>query len=188
MPVLGHHLFYACMPPAPQRSAIAAHRARFAAGASSIVCDARLHMTLGITPLFERYPEDLAERMQAWADSVALDPVRLALDRLTAWSDPMRGDRGAICLRPARCSPMLAELSRQLCAPLSRHRRLREGWGFNPHVTLLYRHGLGFEDAIETIGWEAAEFVLIHSIVGAHRHRELGRWRLASRQGAFDFG
>lgn len=185
MGAIRHHLFYAVLPTHEQRARIAL-RSLFLDGATSIVGDTRLHMTMGITPLYADYPEALADQMCGWASRVANDPVPLTLDLVTGWARP--DERGAVCLRPARRPRALAALSRELCAPLIRHGALREDWAFNPHVTLLYWRGDSFEHAIDAVAWQAAEFVLIHSMVGANRHRLLGRWPLVSRQGAFAFG
>ncbi|HEY0413404.1 MAG TPA: hypothetical protein VGD66_09695 [Allosphingosinicella sp.] len=59
---------------------------------------------------------------------------------------------------------------------------LRDGWKFNPHCTLLYRKGESFLRPSPPFEWAATELVLVHSLVGANRHIELGRWPLVRRQ------
>jgi len=49
---------------------------------------------------------------------------------------------------------------------------------FTPHVTLLYDDQLVGPQAIEPIHWRATEFVLVHSLLGQHKHVMLGRWPL----------
>lgn len=49
---------------------------------------------------------------------------------------------------------------------------------FTPHVTLLYDDQLVGTQAIEPIAWRVNEFVLVHSLLGRHRHEMLGRWPL----------
>ncbi|MBO9714708.1 2'-5' RNA ligase family protein [Sphingomonas sp.] len=177
--MLLHRLFFALLPPFVQRNLIAVHRDAFP-GATSLVANDRLHKTLAIAGDFERFPKAVAEAMLAIGAAVALGPFAVRLDRLS-------GSNRSIALRPSRRSAGLAELSRQLAEPLRRHGLARDGWSFSPHVTLLYRNGAPFQQPIEPIGWDATDFVLIHSVVGATRHVELGRWRLESRQGAFGF-
>jgi 2'-5' RNA ligase len=45
-------------------------------------------------------------------------------------------------------------------------------------MTLLYDDRSVAEQAVETIGWTAREFVLVHSLLGQTRHIPLGRWPL----------
>jgi 2'-5' RNA ligase len=51
---------------------------------------------------------------------------------------------------------------------------------FTPHVTLLYDDQLVGPQAIEPVGWRVTEFVLVHSLLGQHKHVMLGRWPLRS--------
>lgn len=144
-------------------------------------------MTLASTHRFDRFPEALARRMIDWAAALSAEPVRLRLDRLSGCALPARDHKSSIAVRPARRPPGLSDISRRLSEPLERAGMLREGWSFNPHVTLLYWQGHAFEQPIEPIRWEATDFVLIYSVVGMTRHIELGRWPLDRRQRAFGF-
>jgi len=45
-------------------------------------------------------------------------------------------------------------------------------------MTLGYRDGAPFTQAIAPIGWTADAFVLVHSYVGWTRHDVIGRWLL----------
>jgi RNA 2',3'-cyclic 3'-phosphodiesterase len=49
---------------------------------------------------------------------------------------------------------------------------------YTPHVTLLYDDRCIAEQAVETIGWTAHEFVLVHSLIGQSCHVQLARWPL----------
>jgi 2'-5' RNA ligase len=45
-------------------------------------------------------------------------------------------------------------------------------------MTLGYRDGRPFSERIAPVGWDAEEFVLIHSHLGKTRHEVVGRWPL----------
>lgn len=49
---------------------------------------------------------------------------------------------------------------------------------FTPHVTLFYDDQLVPVQTIEPIRWRVTEFVLVHSLLGQHKHVMLGRWPL----------
>ncbi len=49
---------------------------------------------------------------------------------------------------------------------------------FKPHVTLLYDDQSIAEQVVESIGWTAREFVLVHSLLGQTQHIPLARWKL----------
>jgi len=49
---------------------------------------------------------------------------------------------------------------------------------FTPHVTLLYDDQLVSPQAIETVRWRVTDLVLVHSLLGQHKHVMLGRWPL----------
>lgn len=179
MPIHGHRLFYALRPAPMARNLIGVQRDQLGL-ADALVENDRLHITLGITEDFDHRPDAAARRLVAIGEQIAAAPIPMKLDRVSAGGD-------SIALRPSRKIDGLAELGRQLQRELTRATLLRKGWDFHPHVTLLYRKGSPFTRTIEPIGWDAIDFVLIHSILGAHRHIELGRWPLIARQAAFAF-
>lgn len=181
MPTHGHRLLYALRPAPLARNLIGVQRDQLGL-ADALVENDRLHITLGITEDFERRPYAAAKDLLAIAEQVSAAPVPVTLDRVSAG-----GDGDSIALRPSRKIDALAELGHQLQRGLRAAGLLRRGWDFHPHVTLLYRKGRPFTRTIPPIGWEATDFVLIHSILGAHQHIELGRWPLIERQGAFGF-
>ncbi|MET0310218.1 MAG: 2'-5' RNA ligase family protein [Sphingomonas sp.] len=139
------------------------------------VANDRLHMTLGITSDFMAFPHDLAQRMLGIGEAVAGDPFALSLDRLS-------GSERSMALRPNKRPPALSALQKQIDDQLRYWNLMRTGWSFNPHVTLGYRAGLSFLKPIVPLEWEVGDVVLIHSLVGATRHVELGRWPLVRRQ------
>ena len=94
----------------------------------------------------------------------------------------MSGNGRTIALRPSRTPPGLTALQHQLDAQMRYWNVRRPGWTFNPHLTLVYRPHQEFLRPIEPLIWEAAELVLIHSLVGRTQHRVIGRWPLRRRQ------
>jgi 2'-5' RNA ligase len=60
----------------------------------------------------------------------------------------------------------------------------RQGWNFNPHVTLGYQPE-SVRNPIKAIVWQAREFVPIYSLVGETRHIVLGRWPFVEQPSLF---
>lgn len=174
-----NRFFYALLPPPLQRNLIGIQRDQCGL-AETIVENERLHITLAITEDFARQPYAEMKRLIEIGAQISAPPVPVKLDRVS-------GSNETIALRPSRRIDTLAELGHQLQRALSRAGLLRAKWDFNPHVTLLYRKGRPFTRTIAPIDWNATDFVLIHSILGAHRHIELGRWPLVARQGSLGF-
>ncbi|WP_066725451.1 2'-5' RNA ligase family protein [Sphingomonas pituitosa] len=174
-----HRLLFAFRLAASVRSLVAGHRDGLGP-AASIVSDDRLHMTLAITSDHPQLPCAAADMLCAIGSSLTASPIALRLDQLS-------GARGSIALRPARRIKALSELTATLNRRMAAAGLLRDKWRCHPHVTLLYRAGAPFSRPIDPICWTATDFVLIHSIVGATRHIELGRWPLIERQGSFGF-
>lgn len=166
-------LFFALLP--PQQSALrtsAASEERLGVG-WQIQRAARLHVTLGITDDFDRTPSRLLERLLLAGDAVDVEPFILTLDRLTI------GERSA-SLRPASGNRALRRLARAIAdAMRAAGVPMRDGWQFRPHMTLAYRTaGRAGQHAVSPLTWEAADFVLIRSLVGRTRHILLRRWPL----------
>lgn len=173
-----HRLFFA-LRIAPVRGLVGGVRDGLGP-APSIVPDSRLHITLGITNDYPDLPPAVVDRLLAIAGTIAAAPVPVRLDQLS-------GDGKTIALRPSRRIKPLTTLTAALHRRMAAAELLRAAWRRRPHVTLLYRTGAPFTRAIDPICWTATEFVLIHSIIGAHRHVELGRWPLVERQSSFAF-
>ena len=57
-------------------------------------------------------------------------------------------------------------------------RMLSRSKNITPHVTLLYDWRMVDERPIAPVSWTVRDFVLVDSLVGGHRHVELGRWTL----------
>ena len=179
MSIVCHRFFYGLQPPRRECALIGVHRDAIE-GAHGHVTDDRIHLTLSITEDFEDYPEDLAQTLLTIGNDTAAAPFLVSLDRLS-------GGSRSIALRPSRKIRNLSDLHRKLDHGLTRRRIRRRDWSFSPHTTLAYRTGKPFQQPVTPIAWDATDFVLIHSIVGATQHIELGRWPLIDRQGSFDF-
>lgn len=179
MTEIQHRLFFALRIADCAKRRVAGHRDDLGC-APSIVSDDRLHMTLAITDDYPQLPHPEVDTMLAIGSHLAASPVPLRLDQLS-------GGRGSVALRPSRRIKALTELAGTLRHRMIAAGLLRPRWRCHPHVTLLYRKGQAFTRTVDPICWIATDVVLIHSIVGAHRHIELGRWPLVERQGSFNF-
>lgn len=169
-----HRLFFALKPPIREGRLIGLVRDQVA-DAHTPVSNDRLHMTLTITNDYRRLDDALVDRMMAIGETVQGEPVPISLDRLS-------GSMKTAALRPTGQPRELADLQRQLGKLTDYWGITRSEWAFSPHVTLLYWAGQPFIRPVAPIAWQAAEFVLIHSLVGATRHNVLGRWPLVQRQ------
>lgn len=140
-----------------------------------VVANDRLHLTLGITSDYAAFPTDVAQRLLTIGEHLAGDPFVLTLDRLS-------GSERSVALRPNKRPPALSAMQKQIDDQLRYWNLMRTNWSFNPHVTLGYRPGLSFLKPVTPVEWDVHDVVLIHSVVGATRHNELGRWPLVRRQ------
>jgi RNA 2',3'-cyclic 3'-phosphodiesterase len=169
------HRYFFCLRPCPSLARrIGAFRDSLGCGGAS-VADRRLHVTLGITNDYPEPVPTVAACMIAIGELIDAEPFSLCLDRLS-------GNDAVVALRPGRRPPQLGILQRQIERWLRRSGLLRNGWRFNPHSALLYRTGEPFLRPAPSFKWAATELVLVHSLVGATRHIELGRWPLVRRQ------
>jgi RNA 2',3'-cyclic 3'-phosphodiesterase len=172
---ISHRLFFALQPLEAEQRHIGRHRNGLE-GVRDPVINKRLHLTLAVTDLYERFPAEAAQKLHKLGAAIFGEPVALSLERLAA-------SKESVALRPVRPTRELRALHKSLAEPMAREALLMPGYRFSPHVTLGYRKGKPFAWPIEPIAWESHEFVLIHSEVGATRHYPLGRWPLAWRQG-----
>jgi RNA 2',3'-cyclic 3'-phosphodiesterase len=169
---LAHRLFFALRPPVHEARMIGLLRDDLEDTHGAVAND-RLHLTLAITDDFPSLPKGHAARMREVGEDIAVGPLTVTLDRLSA-------ARTSVALRPSHGNPALRDLHRTLDARMGG--LTRADWRFNPHVTLAYRKGEPWTRTIDSIRWEARELVLIHSHVGETRHDEIGRWPLVARQ------
>ncbi|HEX7815655.1 2'-5' RNA ligase family protein [Dyella sp.] len=173
-----HRLFFALVPDdvLRQRFARAADVLR---GDQTIrarwVVPARYHATLHFLGDFPQWRQDVADAAKAAADKVGPRSFDWTLDYLAGF----RGRQPPCVLRGTEVPVDLVRLWQDL-----REALIRAGAGshigggnFTPHVTLGYSHGTVPDIAqIEPILWRVKGYALIHSIVGEHEYRVLGRW------------
>ena len=166
-----HRLFFAITPAMHAIPPIESARRTYCSGRP--VKSEHLHVTMEIFDDHIGVPEALVERLIAVGNDIDMPGFLLSLGRVV-------GTTRSVALRPNGRSTGLALLQRAI-----RERVIdaglspREGWTFNPHMTLGYRDEPAFSRAIDPILWQVEELVLIHSHVGETRHDVIGRWTLA---------
>ncbi|PTD27577.1 2'-5' RNA ligase family protein [Sphingomonas fennica] len=171
-----HRFFYALLPPVVQAYRIDQEALR-RGGDHHRVRMEHLHMTMAILDDHASYPEWLEQPLAAVGEAIRAAPVAIDLDRVV-------GSNRSVALRPGKRNRALGDLHRQIDAGLRRAGVMpREGYDFSPHLTLFYRIGTPFTEAVEGYRWVARELVLVHSLVGLTRHRILGRWPLRADPG-----
>ncbi|WP_182911914.1 2'-5' RNA ligase family protein [Sphingomonas cavernae] len=175
-PIVLHRLLFAVRPPLTLARQIEQSAIWFRPGATRVRAD-NLHITLEIFEDHPTFPERLAEVLMEAGKAVAAEPVEIVLDQVS-------GSKRSVALRPRRRIPALDQLYKAIALEVKRAGLTpRPDYSFSPHVTVLYRDGAPFTQAIDPIRWTADELVLVHSLVGRTRHDVLGRWRLrGSRQ------
>ncbi|MEI7037730.1 2'-5' RNA ligase family protein [Fulvimonas yonginensis] len=141
-----------------------------------------LHVTLHHLGDFAGLPAQQVAAAATAAAGVATAPFEVRFDR--AGSLAGRAGRHPFVLLGDADTAGPAGLQAALGARLAAAGLLRRERPFVPHLTLLYDARMVAPQPIEPIGWEAREFVLIHSLLGRTEYRVLGRWALAWRAGA----
>lgn len=170
-----HRFLFALRPPAWVCAAIGRIRDSIA-DLTALVADPRIHATLAITEDFPSFPSGLVQPLRRIGETTAAEPFTATFDQLN------RSPHSA-ALRPQHRIAGFQSLAAALDGPLARLGVRRRDWTCNAHVTLGYGRGVSGSRAIAPVGWNATDFVLIHSVVGETRHIELGRWPLVRRQG-----
>jgi len=137
----------------------------------------RLHVSLLHIRDYYEFPDDVADRAKEAASGIVFPPIEIVFDRAMSFSGS-----DAQVLLVGRGVAELTALRETLVLAMAKTRiKLRCSSRFKPHLTLLYDEHLQIEEAIEPIRWTVNEFVLIDSLVGKGRHKELGRWPLKGR-------
>ncbi|MGN6819221.1 MAG: 2'-5' RNA ligase family protein [Sphingomonas sp.] len=166
-----HRLFFAIKPALHVVPTIEATRRLYCPGRP--VRGEHLHVTMEIFDDHIGMPERLVERLIAVGNDIDMPGFLLSMGRVV-------GTTQSVALRPSGRSTGLSLLQRAIRervadAGLSS----REGWTFNPHMTLGYHAGAAFARAIDPIKWQVEELVLVLSHVGETRHDIVSRWELA---------
>ena len=122
-------------------------------------------------------PDIVAMAGKAAAAVATMAPFEVAFDRAASFSSAPRNR--PFVLRGGDGVTALMEFQQALGMAMKEAGLGR--WakpGYTPHVTLLYDDRCVTGQAVETIGWTAREFVLVHSLLGKTRHVALARWPL----------
>ncbi len=168
-----HRAFFAFRPGPQVRVQIGNMIEEIAPGLPHVAND-RLHSTLGITNDFTALPASLVDELRAIGDGISADPFDVTVNRLSGSAD-------SVALRPSRANPDWRELQVPIEEKMRRAGVLRDNWRFSQHITLYYRSGAPFSRIIGGYDWPVDELLLIHSEVGAGKHRVLARWPLRGR-------
>jgi 2'-5' RNA ligase len=166
-----HRLFFAIKPAMHAIPAIEAARRCY--------CPARAVKSEHLRVAMEMFddqigvPELLVDRLIAVGNDIDTHGFLLSLGRVV-------GTTRSVALRPNGRSTGLALLQRAI-----RERVVeagltpRDGWTFNPHMTLGYRDEPAFARAIDPILWQVEELVLIDHCCSTGSERTVGKWLLA---------
>jgi 2'-5' RNA ligase len=138
----------------------------------------RLHVTLHHLGDFAGLPQDIIAMACQAAATDAMPPFEITFDRVVSFSrSPAK--LPFVLLRGNEV-PALTMLQRALGMAMGKAglKVSHTKSSYTPHVTLLYDDHAVPEQAVETVAWTAQEFVLVHSLLGEHRHVPLARWAL----------
>jgi 2'-5' RNA ligase len=123
-------------------------------------------------------PQGAVKAAMTAADSVRAGPFDVAFDRAASFHGRPR--KRPLVLLGGDGLAALAKFQETLGRALEKAGFGKANPHYTPHVTLLYDNRLVPAKVIETIGWTAHEFVLVHSLLGQTRHIQLARWALSS--------
>ncbi|SFC85386.1 2'-5' RNA ligase family protein [Collimonas sp. OK412] len=139
---------------------------------------ARLHVTLSHLGDYLGLPQGAVKAAMTAADSIRAAPFDVAFDRAASFHGRPR--KRPLVLLGGDGLAALAKFQETLGRALEKAGFGKANPHYTPHVTLLYDNRLVPAKVIETIGWTAHEFVLVHSLLGQTRHIQLARWALSS--------
>ena len=173
-----NRLLFALKPARSALAGLAAARRNYCP--ASAIPDSHWHITLDLVNDLGTVSDGILRRLLAAGSLVDAAGFIVRLERIV-------GLRGWVGLRAARRSAAVNRLHGAVrSAMLGTGLQPRDGWTFNPHLTLGYPAGQPFSRAIPPIEWTAADLVLIHSHLGQTRHDIVGRWPLAPELPLFD--
>ena len=171
-PIARHSLFFAIRPPLPLARQITEAASWFETDGQKRRPD-HLHVAIDILDDHDRVSTALERDLKAIGDAVEAAPFAIEFDTVI-------GSDQSIAMRPRRKNASFAALYQRIAvAREAAGLRARAGYRSSPHMTLGYRDGAPFTQAIAPIGWTANAFVLVHSHVGRNRHDVIGRWLLS---------
>lgn len=180
----GINYFFALLPDAPARDAIAGAGERFRkshrVGGSPVGIDS-LHMTLCPMGRPERLRQPLEAALLAAAGEVRAQAFTATLDSAMRFSARDGQFPFVLCADAATTGAALT-LRKAIAAAQARVGLQVNGVSsFLPHVTLQHGHAIdAIEESISTIHWQVSEFALIRSFFGESRYEAIGCWPLAA--------
>jgi 2'-5' RNA ligase len=170
-PIACHRMFFAIRPPLPLARQITGPASWFENDLEKLRPE-HLHATIDILEDRERVSAALERDLKAIGDAVEAAPFEMYFDTVV-------GNDRSIALRPRRKNTSFSTLYQRIAvAREAAGLPARAGYRSSAHMTLGYRNGAPFTQAIAPIGWTADAFVLVHSHVGRTRHDVIGRWLL----------
>ncbi len=175
-----HRLFFAlCPPDAVERQAAAIsddHGKAFSLSARPRLTT--LHVTIIGIDDYEELPEDAVFAARQAGATVESAPITITFDRIMSFKREGKARPLVLCGEGGR--KPLTRLHVQLGVGMHnaglRHNISRH---FTPHMTLLYdRKAVPPTSLDRPVSWTAAEFLLVHSVLGKTEHRVIDRWPL----------
>jgi 2'-5' RNA ligase len=172
-PIICHRLLFAIRPPAEVIPQIGALFGLPGMNGRKVHAQT-LHIAVEMLEDSLFYPaREVRAALDAGAN-VDVEPFEIMLDRLA-------GSHGSVALRPSRRLPMLQHLHEAVReARVEAGLPEREGYRFNPVMTLVHREGMPFTRPIDPIVWRVERLELIDSLVGSNRQDSIGHWPLTA--------
>jgi 2'-5' RNA ligase len=137
----------------------------------------RFHVTLHFLGEYAGLPASTIAKAISAGNRMAAAPFALAFDQVLSF----RGQPGnwpCVLCGGGDKADVLRAFRQHLGEALVQAGFDAPATDYEPHVTLLY-DGKGVErHAVNTIGWTAGEFVLVHSLRGLNQYVPLARWPL----------
>ena len=137
----------------------------------------RLHVTLHHLGDHGHRRQDIVDGAHEAAKAIDMPAFDVEFDRITSFT---RGSgESPLVLHGGKGVDMLRDFQRALGVAMTRSGL--KNWvetRFTPHVTMLYDYSSIIDQAVSPVRWTVREFILLHSLLGGHKHTLLGRWPL----------
>lgn len=174
-------LFFAIVPPAPTVTQVYALqqdlRVRHGLWGRPLPMD-RLNITLCHLGDYIGLPQSVVAQAREAAGRVKSAAFDITFDRALTFTGRVRNR--PFVLRSGDGAPGVHSFQRELGEAMTASGLGKFVRPYTPHMTLLYDTADVAEHAIDPVAWRAAEFRLIHSLLGQTRHITLGAWTLDS--------
>ena len=137
----------------------------------------RFHVTLHFLGEYAGLPATMVAKAISAGNRMAAVPFALAFDQVLSFRG-RPGNRPCVLCGGGDKAQALQAFRWQLGEALVQAGFAPPEADYEPHVTLLYDgEGVGCH-AVDSIGWDAGEFVLVHSLRGRNQYLPLARWPL----------